>query len=146
MRKAPQLDGPGQKAFHQTPQGDLLLQEVEKWGFVLVWCMCFFSPKKNIDLFTKPAKKRQRLQICFNSFRTLLKQQSQILKFPERFLDFFEVLVLWFGCLSPSYLDFKRNWLNRFFAKEKRAPGLFPRLFLGGIYYPVIWGFDNQWS
>ena len=114
------------------------------WGCTCMMYVFPFTQKKHRPLHT-PAKKRQRLQTCFNSFRTLLKQQSQILKFPERFLDFFEVLVLWFGCLSPSYLDFKRIGWTAFFAKEKRGPDLFPRLFFGGLDYPVIWGFDNQW-
>ena len=106
------------EVFHQTPQGHLFLRL--NMGVVLVWCIYdvfLFTKKKTstcLQTFSKGSgipKLKQRGSELFsnNSPKSLSSKRPSQSLVPERFLDFFEVLVLW--CLSPSYLD----WLNRLF-------------------------------
>ena len=147
MRKAPQLDGPGHEAFHQTPQGDLLLQEVEKWGFVLVRCMCFFfTQKKHRPLHTHLLKKRQRLQII-KSVSTVSELFSN--NSPKSLSSLrgswisLRSLSFGLGACHLRTLTSKELAWTAFFAKEKKGPwGWFPRLFSRGIIlssYMGIW-------
>lgn len=148
MRKAPQLDGPGHEAFHQTPQGDLLLQEVEKWGFVLVWCMCFFfTQKRHRSLHTHTCSKKGKDCKPVSTVSELFSNNS-----PKSLSS---LRGSWISLRSFSFglgachlrtLTLKELAEPPFLQRKKRAPGLFPRLFFGEYtIYPVIWEFFSQW-